>query len=214
MSMKKKINLLLFLFLMSIGITFAQTRVTGSVVDELGEPIIGASIQIKGTGQGTVTNIDGNFSLSAPSNGTLIISYVGMVTQEVPVSANPKITLKTDSEILEEVVITGEFGMKRIARSVGSSVQNVKASDIIDSGRDNFISALQGRVSGLNVTSSGGIPGASNTVTLRSLTSISGNNQPLYVVDGVPMNNSSLTYIPVLMLPMFMLPETNFRRAV
>lgn len=93
--------------------------------------------------------------------------------------------------MLSEVEITAEFGMKRIARSVGSSVQNVKAADIIESGRDNFISALQGRVSGMNVSSSGGAPGASTTVTLRSITSISGNNQPLYVVDGIPMNNST-----------------------
>ncbi len=189
--MKKKVNLLLFLFLLSIGIAFAQTRVTGSVVDENGEPVIGASVQIKGTGQGTVTDLDGFFILSAPSGGTLVISYVGYKTQEIAVTSNPRVILISESEMLDEVVITGEFGMKRVARSVGSSVQNVKASDIIDSGRDNFIGALQGRVSGLNVTSSGGTPGASNTVTLRSLTSISGNNQPLYVVDGIPMNNSS-----------------------
>jgi len=93
--------------------------------------------------------------------------------------------------MLEEVVITGEFGMKRVARSVGSAVQNVKASDIIDSGRDNFVSALQGRVSGMNVTSTGGAPGSSTTVVLRNVTSISGNNQPLYVIDGVPMNNTT-----------------------
>lgn len=189
--MKKKVNLLLFLFLLSIGVAFTQTRVTGSVVDENGDPVIGASIQIKGTGQGTVTDLDGFFILSAPSGGTLVISYVGYKTQEIAVTSNPRVILISESEMLDEVVITGEFGMKRVARSVGSSVQNVKASDIIDSGRDNFIGALQGRVSGLNVTSSGGTPGASNTVTLRSLTSISGNNQPLYVVDGIPMNNSS-----------------------
>lgn len=193
--MKKKVNLLLFLFLLSIGIAFAQTRVTGSVVDENGEPVIGASVQIKGTGQGTVTDLDGFFILSAPSGGTLVISYVGYKTQEIAVTSNPRVILISESEMLDEVVITGEFGMKRVARSVGSSVQNVKASDIIDSGRDNFIGALQGRVSGLNVTSSGGTPGASNTVTLRSLTSISGNNQPLYVVDGIPMNNSSFNVV-------------------
>lgn len=169
----------------------AQTRVAGHVMDERGEPIIGATVLVKGTSQGTVTDNNGNFTITAPSTGTLVISYVGYTTQEIQVSANPRVILVADSELLEEVVITGEFGMKRVARSVGSSVQNVKASDIIDSGRDNFIGALQGRVSGLNVTSSGGTPGASNTVTLRSLTSISGNNQPLYVVDGIPMNNSS-----------------------
>ena len=191
--MKEKRMLLLILFLIvGIGISIAQTRITGSVRDESGESVIGASIQIKSTGLGTVTDTDGKFTLSVPSGyNTLVISYVGMKTQEVSVKPNLEIVMETDATTLDEVEITAEFGMKRVARSVGSSVQNVKASDIIESGRDNFITALQGRVSGLNVASSGGTPGASTTVTLRSLTSISGNNQPLYVVDGIPMNNSS-----------------------
>ena len=189
--MKRKIKLLLFLLFISIGVTFAQTRVTGTVTDENEEPIIGASIQIKGTGQGTVTDVKGNFTLSVPSGRILVVSYVGMKSQEVAPKATLKIVMEEDATMLGEVEITAEFGMKRVARAIGSSVQNVKASDIIESGRDNFITALQGRVSGLNVVSSGGIPGASTTVTLRSLTSISGNNQPLYVVDGIPMNNSS-----------------------
>ena len=92
---------------------------------------------------------------------------------------------------LQDVVVTAEFGMKRVARTVGSSVQNVKAQDIVESGRTDFISALQGRVSGMSVVSSGGAPGASTTVVLRSATSLSGNNQPLYVIDGIPMNNTS-----------------------
>ena len=94
-----------------------------------------------------------------------------------------------------EVVITAEFGMKRVARSVGSSVQVVDGATIAESGRESFITALAGRVPGLNVTSTSGTPGASNTVVLRNLTSISGNNQPLYVVDGIPMNNSSFNPI-------------------
>ncbi len=116
---------------------------------------------------------------------------MGYITKTVDPTNNMVITLDEDSKMLGEVEITAEFGMKRVARSVGSSAQNVKAADIINSGRDNFITALQGRVSGINVTSSGGTPGSSTTVTLRSLTSISGNNQPLYVIDGIPMNNST-----------------------
>ncbi len=189
--MRKKVFILLTLFLLSMGGLFAQTRVTGSVVDDNGEPAMGATILIKGSSNGTVTDNKGNFSITAPSTGTLIISYVGYVTQEVSVRPELRIVLVSDSEMLEEVVITGEFGMKRVARSVGSAVQNVKASDIIDSGRDNFVSALQGRVSGMNVTSTGGAPGSSTTVVLRNVTSISGNNQPLYVIDGVPMNNTT-----------------------
>ncbi|MDD3788865.1 MAG: carboxypeptidase-like regulatory domain-containing protein, partial [Petrimonas sp.] len=93
-------NLLILMLFTCIGIVFAQTRVTGNVVDANGDPVIGASIQIKGTGQGTVTDIDGNFSLSAPSNGTLVVSYVGMKTQEVAVSANVRVVLQSDTELL------------------------------------------------------------------------------------------------------------------
>lgn len=190
--MKKKIQLLVFLFLTSIGIAFSQTQVRGVVVDEKGEPVIGASVQVKGTGHGATTDVNGNFSFSVPTNvKTLIVSFVGMKTQEVSVKPTMKIVLREDATLLGEVEITAEFGMKRVSRAVGSSVQNVKASDIIESGRDNFISALQGRVSGMNITSTGGAPGSSTTVVLRNITSISGNNQPLYVVDGIPMNNST-----------------------
>jgi len=166
-------------------------KITVTVVDTKGEPIIGANVLVKGTNKGGITNQKGKFTLNVPNKGKLIISFVGYVTKTVDPTNNMVITLDEDSKMLGEVEITAEFGMKRVARSVGSSAQNVKAADIIDSGRDNFITALQGRVSGINVTSTGGAPGSSTTVTLRSITSISGNNQPLYVVDGIPMNNST-----------------------
>jgi len=169
-------------------------KITGKVVDTAGEPIIGANVVVKGSKSiGTITNADGKFSLTVPLRSKLTVSFIGYTSTTVEVGSlnNLTITLQEDANMLGEVEITAEFGMKRVARSVGSSVQNVKAADIIDSGRDNFITALQGRVSGIDVVSSGGAPGASTTVTLRSLTSISGNNQPLYVVDGIPMNNSS-----------------------
>ena len=168
-----------------------STTITGVIVDTNGEPVIGASVVEKGTTNGTITNVDGKFTLAVKQGSILKVSFVGYQSTEVKASKSMNIVLTEDSRLLDEVVVTAEFGLKRVARSIGSSVQNVKASDIIESGRDNFISALQGRVSGMNVVSSGGAPGASTTVTLRSLTSISGNNQPLYVVDGIPMNNSS-----------------------
>lgn len=170
-----------------------QTKnITGTIVDSKGEPIIGANVLVKGTNKGTITNAKGKFSLNASQKAKLVVSFMGYITKTVDIKDNGMtITLDEDSKMLGEVEITAEFGMKRVARSVGSSAQNVKAADIINSGRDNFITALQGRVSGINVTSSGGTPGSSTTVTLRSLTSISGNNQPLYVIDGVPMNNST-----------------------
>jgi TonB-linked SusC/RagA family outer membrane protein len=167
-------------------------RISVTVVDTKGEPIIGANVVIRGTKKGGMTNANGKYSMTVPQGAKIVVSYVGYLTQTVDTkSSNITVTMEEDSKMLGEVEITGEFGMKRVARSVGSSAQNVKAADIIDSGRDNFISALQGRVSGINITSTGGTPGSSTTVTLRSLTSISGNNQPLYVVDGIPMNNST-----------------------
>lgn len=169
-------------------------KITGKVVDSAGEPVVGANVVVKGsTSNGTITDVNGNFTLSVPFKSKLNVSFIGYKTTTVEVGNQNSITitLEEDANMLGEVEITAEFGMKRVARSVGSSVQNVKAADIIESGRDNFISALQGRVSGMNVSSSGGAPGASTTVTLRSITSISGSNQPLYVVDGIPMNNST-----------------------
>ncbi|WP_373720002.1 SusC/RagA family TonB-linked outer membrane protein, partial [Bacteroides heparinolyticus] len=168
-------------------------KITGKVVDNTGEPVVGANVVVKGTSNGTITDVNGNFTLSVSPKSSLNISFIGYKTRTVTVGNQSQLTivLEEDANMLGEVEITAEFGMKRVARAVGSSVQNVKAADIIESGRDNFISALQGRVSGMNVSSSGGAPGSSTTVILRSITSISGNNQPLYVVDGIPMNNST-----------------------
>lgn len=168
-----------------------NNKVVGVVKDSNGEPLIGVAVRIKGTKQGTMTDINGQFSLKAEKNATLLFSYVGYKPLEVSATKAAIVTMETNSTQLDEVVITGEFGMKRVARAVGSSAQNVKAADISESGRTDFISALQGRVSGMTVTSSGGAPGASTSVVLRSVTSLSGSNQPLYVIDGVPMNNSS-----------------------
>ncbi|MDR1742756.1 MAG: SusC/RagA family TonB-linked outer membrane protein [Dysgonamonadaceae bacterium] len=167
--------------------------VKGTVADSNG-PLVGATVQIMGTNRGTVTDAEGNYSITAPRGATLQFSYVGFKMQTAKVNnARIDITLEEDdSKMLEELVVT-EFGMNRPKRNIGSSAQNLSASDIIDSGRDNFISALQGRISGINVVNSSGSPGASTSVTLRSITSLSGNNQPLYVVDGIPMNNSSFS---------------------
>lgn len=110
--MKRKLFLFFTLFLAGIGILVAQTQVRGTVVDESGEPIIGATVQIKGTAQGTVTDLDGRFTLSAPADATLIISYVGLTTQEVPVRPTVNVTLLQDAELLQEVVVTA-LGISR-----------------------------------------------------------------------------------------------------
>ena len=182
--------------ILSSGFLWAQNvNVTGRVVDKSNEPIIGAYVVVAGTTTGTSTNADGRYSITAPSNGTLQFTCIGYKTQEIVVAGRRVIDviMAEDAEMLEETVVTAEFGMKRVARSVGAAVQNVKASEIAESGRESFVNALQGRVSGMTITSTGGAPGSSTSVILRSATSISGNNQPLYVVDGVPINNNTLS---------------------
>lgn len=174
----------------------AITKVSGTVKDVTGDPLPGVSVILKGTTKGVQTDVNGKYSIEVKPNATLVFSCLGFNTQSIAIKKTTiDVTLEENTKQLDEVVVTAEFGMKRVARTIGSSVQTVKAADILDSGRDNFISALQGRVSGMTVTSSGGAPGSSTTVILRSITSISGNNQPLYVVDGIPMNNS--TFDPI-----------------
>ncbi|MBR5136340.1 MAG: SusC/RagA family TonB-linked outer membrane protein, partial [Rikenellaceae bacterium] len=168
-----------------------SVKISGTVVDEAGQGVVGATVQQKGSTNATATGLGGSFQLTVPEGATLVVTYIGYQPQEVKAAQGMTVTLAEDVNKIEDVVVTAEFGMKRVARAVGSSVQNVKAQDIIESGRTDFVSALQGRVAGMTVTSTSGMPGASTQVVLRSMTSLSGSNQPLYVVDGVPMDNSS-----------------------
>ncbi|MDD4776802.1 MAG: SusC/RagA family TonB-linked outer membrane protein [Fermentimonas sp.] len=188
--MKKKLIVFLTLFFMGIGAIVAQTLVRGTVVDETGEPVIGATIQVRGTTQGTVTDIDGNFSLSAPTSGVLIISYVGYVTQEVPVSSNVRVVLLPDTEILEELVVTA-MGISREKKALGYAVQDLQADQLVQAASNNLTSALQGKVSGIEVTPSSGMPGASAKLTIRGSRSFTGDNTPLYVIDGMPVASTS-----------------------
>jgi len=185
--MKRKLMMFLTLFFVGIGIITAQTQVRGTVVDGAGEPVIGATIQIKGTSQGTVTDIDGNFTLSAPSNGTLVISYVGYAAQEVPVSANVRVVLREDTELLDEVVVTA-LGLTREKKTLGYGVTSVSGDEISNAKTVNPMSALQGKVAGLDVSAAPN-PGGTQNVAIRGFSSF-GNNQPLYVVDGVPITNA------------------------
>jgi TonB-linked SusC/RagA family outer membrane protein len=161
------------------------------VVDETGEPVIGATIQIKGTSQGTVSDIDGNFTLSAPAGGTLIVSYVGMQTQEIPVSANVNAILIADSELLEDVVVIGYGSARKISSTVGSVV-NVSSEEISDKPIANPLDALQGKVPGLQVFTSSGEPSQLSSVRLHGVGSLGASSTPLYVLDGVPIQSGTL----------------------
>ncbi len=191
--MRKKINFILSLLCISVGMLFAQNQVTGIVMDETGEPIIGASILIKGTGQGTITNVDGNFMLNVPEGATLVFSYVGMKTQELPATSNMTIVLQSDTEQLEELVVVG-YGIQRKANLTGA-VSTVDVSKTLEARPYSDISkALQGTIPGLSIISNSGVLGAQPSISIRGLGTLSNNatSKPLIVVDGVAMDDLSL----------------------
>ena len=181
--MKRNLMLFLPLFLIvGMGICIAQTRVTGSVVDKSGEPVIGASVQVKGTVQGTVTDIDGKFVLTVPAgSNTLVVSYVGMVTQEVAVSSNVRVVLMEDLEILEEVVVVG-YGTQA-KKDITGSVAVVSTDQLTETPVATFAEALQGKASGVYISTTGA-PGSETTIRVRGVGSVNGSD-PLIVVDGV-----------------------------
>ncbi len=184
--------------MLSQGIMAQSKTVTGTVTDaSTNETMPGVNVVVKNTTVGTMTQANGTYSLSASPGDILVFTFVGYSPLEVTVGSSNRInaSMALTATPLGEVVVTAEFGMKRVSKAVGSSVQNVNAAEIAVSGRDNFVTALQGRVAGMSVGSTSGAPGSSTNVILRSITSISGNNQPLYIVDGIPMNNS--TFDPV-----------------
>lgn len=165
-------------------------KVTGIVKDNVG-PIVGASISEKGTTNSTVTNIDGNFTLNVKSGATLVVSYIGMKSVEVKASAKPMtILLEDDSKLLNEVVVTA-LGIKRDRKALGYGLDEVKGEAFEKAKETNVINSMAGRVAGLVVSQTAGGPSGSTRVLLRGNTEMTGNNQPLYVVDGVPLDNTN-----------------------
>ena len=193
--MTKRLTMFMGGLILSTSMALAQTTVTGKVVSqEDGEPVIGASIKIEGTKTGTVTDVDGNFSLVAPNgNAKLVISYLGMKTQKVTAKSKMTIVLEVvDNALdLDEVVVTA-LGMSRQKKALGYAVTELKGDEILKSrgGLSNPVNALQGKVAGLTISSSAGSMGGSSKVLLRGANSLSGSNQPLFVVDGVPIEGS------------------------
>ncbi len=193
--MKRKLMLLMTCLFIGIGLVNAQTsKVTGTVIsEEDGLPVVGASVVVKGTTNGTITDMDGKFTLTdVPSSAkTLMISFIGMRTIEVEIAPNLKVVLKPESELLDEVVVTA-LGITRSEKTLGYSATTVKAEDITLSRNTNVTNALSGKVAGLQVQAASADPGSASSVIIRGFSSINGSNQPLYVVDGVPLQNSTL----------------------
>jgi TonB-linked SusC/RagA family outer membrane protein len=189
----KKLLLLIVLFVYTgVSTLFAQTRViTGTVTSATqGEGVIpGVTVQVKGTTIGALTDLSGKYTITVPQTAsTLVFSYIGMKTQEIQIAGRTVIDVTMEAELqnLQEVVVTA-LGIKREAKALGYSVQSVSTDQIANSNNTNIINSLSGKVAGVNVTPSSGAAGASTFIEIRGSTSLTGNNQPLFVVDGIPI---------------------------
>ncbi|MFZ0596614.1 MAG: SusC/RagA family TonB-linked outer membrane protein, partial [Flavobacterium sp.] len=191
--MKLKFNGFLVLLLVLVAqLTFAQERaVTGTVSDNTGMPLPGVGVLVKGTKTGTQTDFDGKFSIKASSSQVLVFSYIGMKTQEVAASSTSiNVKLKDDSVELEGVVVTA-LGIKKDEKKLGYAVSKVTSDEINKSGEQNVLQALAGKAAGVQIIGSGGTPGASSKIIIRGANTITGTTDPLIVVDGIPIDNST-----------------------
>jgi TonB-linked SusC/RagA family outer membrane protein len=194
----RKLILLAVYCLFLTGLVKGQTQeVIGTIVDSAGLPISGASVKIKGTKTGVSAASDGGFRISLPRGAVLVISAVGYGTQDVKAFNGSALTIRllSNSRLMNEVVVTA-IGINRDKRELGSATQTINADQLNKSGTGNALSELNGKASGLTVINSSGDPGAGTYIRLRGVTSITGNNQPLMVVDGVPIDNSINNYDP------------------
>lgn len=192
----KKILLMSFMLLFTIvSSSWAQDRtVSGKVTDDTGESIPGVNVILKGTTTGTTTDIDGNYKLSVPADGgTLVFSFIGMATQEVEIGARSVIDLgmAADATELSEVVVTA-VGIAREKKALGYGVENVAGDEVQQRSEADLLRTLQGKVAGVNIGGSSSAPGSSTRITIRGNSSLLGNNQPLFVVDGIPVANQSI----------------------
>ena len=169
-----------------------RVDVKGKVIDSNGEALIGVSVRVKGTQVGASTDVQGNFTLDAPANAVLVFTYVGYVTQEVAVNGRTSVnvSLAEDRQALSEVVVTA-LGVTKVKRGLAYGVQEVGGEQFTEARQNNIASALTGKIAGVDATQVNSGPGASSRVIIRGNTSLNGNQQPLYVVDGMPINNGN-----------------------
>jgi len=178
-----------------MGLAIAQTKqASGIITDDSGEPVIGASVIAKGSNAGTVTDVDGKFSMSVPASvTTLVVKYLGYLDKEVPVGTNLNITLQSGLKELEEVVIVGAMGIKRSARATGFGQSVVDPNEAVQKSEPDLFRSLNGKVPGVQVSAASSTPGSATKVLIRGNSSFLGDNDPLYVVDGVPYSNPEVT---------------------
>ncbi len=185
-------SIVLWLVCMTPLWAFSQNiTVTGTVQDEAGDPLIGATVQQKGSGNGIATDVDGHFKLSLPKNATLVVSYVGYTTQTVAVDGRTNLTivLKEDSEVLDEVVVVGYGQMKR--SDLTGSVTSVGEDAVKKSIATSVDQVLQGRAAGVQIQANSGTPGASTSIRIRGINSLNATNQPIFVIDGVVIDSTT-----------------------
>ena len=177
-----------------VGSIFAQTvQVSGTVTSaDDGQPLPGVSVVVKGTILGTVTNVDGKYSFSVPASSTLQFSFVGMAMQEIEVGSRQiiDVAMSESATAIDEVVVTA-LGISREKKSLGYATQDVKSDKLSMTGNTDLTKALQGKVAGVDLKTSSGMPGASSQVVIRGARSFDGDNTPLYVIDGMPIASSS-----------------------
>jgi TonB-linked SusC/RagA family outer membrane protein len=191
--MKLKITIPIFLLVFSFSFhSIAQNLIKGNVTNANGEALIGASVVIKSTNQGVISDIDGGYALKAKPDDVLVFTYIGFQPKEIMVGNQLVIdVMLTEGVQLEELVITG-LGLKREKKALGYAVDELKSDDIANSGKNDIVGSLQGRVAGINIQSSSGAPGAGSSIIIRGITSLdpSRSNRPLYVIDGIEVSDN------------------------
>jgi iron complex outermembrane receptor protein len=180
--------------IMPSGVRMNAVKITGKVLDQTGETLIGASVKIKGTSEGVTTDENGAFTISVPDDAVLVISFVGFKTQEIPVAGKTtlNITLQQNEKMMSEVIVTA-LGIKREQKALGYAVSTVTSEQINASGNTNFASALYGKAAGVKITTAPGGATSAVNIQIRGINSLNYNTQPLYVVDGVQIRNNNET---------------------
>ena len=189
----KRNGLLTLLLAFIVHLSFAQEKtITGIVTDQSDLPLPGVNILVEGTTTGTQTDFDGNYAIKASAGQTLVFSYIGQKTETRPVgvSNTMNVQLSDDAEALEEVVVTA-LGIRREKSSIGSAITSITSEELNSSSQTSIADAIKGKVAGVVISNSSTDPGASSGIIIRGFSSLSGSNQPLYIIDGVPLNNAS-----------------------
>lgn len=193
--MEKRLMTFIACLFLSIGLAMAQSQVSGTVTSaEDGAPVVGASVKVVGTHTGTATDADGHFSLNAPANAKLQISYIGMATQTVKAGRNMDIKLEASSESLSEFVVTG-YGTARKLGTIAGSVETISGKTLENRPIANVADAMQGQVAGLQVMTSSGEPSATASMRIRGVTSINASTEPLFILDGSEISQQTFLSI-------------------